>query len=662
MIHSLIALDTSKERLQLSSLKEKEPQNKISATLNRVEQDAGALNAKTTRPFGVNSDLLFGSRITGQGRHYEINGKTDPVLAMWAEKIWDVAKKEGLDPFPVRWVGMDRDTLISTTARTGFPVRFRHWSFGQAYQDLLLPQKHGHSQLYELVINTNPSYAYMLNENPLYAQKLVMAHVYGHTDFFKHNIAFQHTNRNMMEEMGTNASTIKKILDTEENVSFLAMENTLEHAMSLQWLIDLSVDKPRPLQYRSQQLENPPEVAKDFGVIDDRGYPAHIRKRINSPKRLTQERAKEQKRLDKQTHQNPTEPEADVMAFIIENSPILKPWQRDVLSIVRKESYYFAPQMKTKIMNEGWASFWHEKLMLHTPALVDHQHASQISKMAGGVVAGNPHQLNPYQLGVAMFRNILDRWDKGRHGRVFESIKDREEKKNYNTHEGKGMEKIFDVRKYHTDSSFINEFFNDEVAEEIKMYTWDPSVPDFYTKRQQIKVSSREVKETKTRLLEMLENGGQPLIKVVDGNFNNAGELLLNHTHRYDLDWGDAENTLKNAQSFWGRKVHLDTYQDINFKDKIPDVYIRILSSPDYLASLPNESEKELRTILNQKVRIKLRLTASKQAGKSVVDYHVLNESGKEIGSGDARGKLMESKLKEIEESLEQWGRKWLWK
>ncbi len=617
-------------------------------------------------PLNSHADVLFGSSalLKSRGRTYEVTDKTDPVLRHWQEEIEKVARREGLDPFPTRYYVMDRDTLISTTARTGFPVRYNHWSFGQAYQDMLLPQKHGHSNLYELVINTDPTYAYLLNENPLYAQKLVMAHVAGHSDFFRHNMTFRETNRGMLNRVGDNAMNIRHILDHNENVTFEEMEKFIDRVLSVQWLIDLSEPKPRPIKYEPHHLRKSVEVASDYGKIDDEGYPAHIRERLNSSERLTKERQEELERMETKANKIPHEPEPDVLAFLIENSPALKPWQRDVLAMLRDESYYFAPQIKTKIMNEGWATFWHHKLMTEMPELVDHEHATDVAAMHSRVIAGQKFNLNPYQLGFYMFKNLKEAWDKGRHGDEYEKITDYETRKNWDTKENKGLEKIFEVRTLENDYSFLNKYFTKDVAEEMAMYTWDPSVPDYWNKRQQVKLTSRDYKEIKQRMLNMLENGGQPLIRVVDGNFENRGELRLEHVHSYDLEWGEAEDTVTNLRDLWGRPVHLDTYQEIDFLKEVPPYFVQIMNDPNWQASLPPESIEKLEKILKQRLRIKIRLTGDKDGGSgpSKPTYHALDENGKVIGDRARIERMRKEKLAEINRELEKWQREYLWK
>ena len=544
----------------VSGVSTKIPNNNLT-----IQKSIGNANTQleVKEPENIQAETPLNSGVAGYGHSigrgtlgrdcYPVNEKTTPELEKWREIIWDVAQKEKLDPFETQFWMMKRDTLLQTAARTGFPIRYRHWSFGQAYQESLLPQKHGLANLYELVINNDPCYAYLLEENPLYAQKVVIAHVMGHSDFFKNNYLFNGTNRQMLNRMADHAGSIQKILDTKK-VSFEEMERFIDRVHSIQWLIDLDNNAPRKLNIDAIIDKEIDKVPDDWGKVDASGFPSHMQKRINDHERVTNEQEQEEKRREDALKKIPAQPDRDIIAFIIENSHNLKPWQRHVLSLLREESYYFAPQLQTKIMNEGWASYWHTRLMKQ-PEIMDQENTSNIGRMFGNVTALSPHSLNPYALGLEMFLDIEDKWNKGQHGQEWDDIAGMEEKKNYDNKSMKGLEKIFDVRRTYKDAEFIRTFFTEDVAQKLKMYTWDPE----YKNSPELVISSRVFNEIKSRLLEMLENGGQPLIRVVDGNFENKGELRLEHVYSYELKQDYAELTLSNIKALWGRPVHLDT-------------------------------------------------------------------------------------------------------
>ena len=516
-------------------------------------------NPQTDSTSSTNVSVAGYGHTIGRGIYgrdcYPVNQKTTPELEKCREIMWKVAHEEKLDPFETQFWVMKRDTLLQTASRTGFPIRYRHWSFGQAYQESLLPQKHGMANLYELVINNEPCYAYLLEENPFYAQKVVMAHVMGHSDFFKNNYLFSGTNRKMLNRMGDHAGSIQKILDTKK-VSFEEMERFIDKVHSIQWLIDLNNLSPRKLNTSAISDLEIEKVPDDFGKIDVSGLPSHMEKRINDHTRILTEQEQEEKRRENGLRKLPPNPERDVLAFIIENSYTLKPWQRHVLSLLREESYYFAPQLQTKIMNEGWASYWHTRLMKH-PGIMEPEHATDIGRMFGNVMALPKLGINPYALGLEIFLDIEEKWNKGQHGPNWDAITDMKERKKYDTGDMKGLEKIFEIRRTYKDVEFLRTFFTEDVARKLKMYTWDPESED----NPDIIISSKYFDDIKNRLIEMLDNGGQPLIQAIDGNHDNRGELRLEHIFSYELKQDYAETTLENIKALWGRPVHLDTYK-----------------------------------------------------------------------------------------------------
>ena len=238
--------------------------------------------------------------------------------------------------------------------------------------------------------------------------------------------------------------------------------------------------------------------------------------------------------------------------FLIEHAP-LEDWQQDILAIVREESYYFAPQGMTKIMNEGWASYWHSKIMtekqLSDAELIDYaDHHS-------GTLGTRPGVINPYKLGLELFRNIEDRWNKGKFGKEYEECTDVEAKRKWDRPLGQGREKIFEVRKIYNDVSFIDTFLTREFCEEHRLfnYGYDASTGRWV-------ILDRDYQKVKEKLLFQLTNLGDPFIYVVDSNYENRGELYLYHRHDgVDLRLDYARDVLVNIHKIWTRPAHLET-------------------------------------------------------------------------------------------------------
>jgi stage V sporulation protein R len=243
------------------------------------------------------------------------------------------------------------------------------------------------------------------------------------------------------------------------------------------------------------------------------------------------------------------------MLFLQEHAP-LRNWERDVLGMVREEAYYFAPQGRTKIQNEGWASFWHSKLMteklLHPSELIDYaDHHS-------GTMATSPGRLNPYKVGIELWRDIEERWNKGRHGPEWEACDDYAVKRTWDTGAMKGREKVFEVRRHYNDVTFIDEFLTADFVRRHGLFTYE-----FDRRSNQYVIADRDFRAVKEKLLFMLTNFGQPTIEVTDANFLNRGELLL--VHRFEgipLKIDQALDTLEHVQSIWKRPVNLETVVD----------------------------------------------------------------------------------------------------
>jgi stage V sporulation protein R len=378
-----------------------------------------------------------------------------------------------------------------------------------------------------------------------------MAHVYGHCDFFKHNSYFAHTTRKMMDEIANHGARIRRYAERfgEDEV-----EAFMDRCMSIDDLIDIhSVAIRRRAEgsrydFSDQKSEEAgPNRFKSKEYMED--Y-------INPPDVLRAEEEEARKLKAKIPELNfPERPEKDVLLFLIEHAP-LRPWQRDVLSIVRDEAYYFYPQAQTKIMNEGWASYWHSTIMtkkaLSPSELIDYaDHHS-------GTMATSGRRLNPYKLGIELLRDVEERWNTGRFGPEYDECDDLDAKRNWDKQLGLGRQKIFEVRRVHNDITFIDTFLTPEFCLRHKMFSFA-----YAEQTSNYVIESREFEQVKQRLLFSLTNFGKPWIYVLNGNFRNRRELLLRHDHNgIDLKLNHARDVLVNVQSMWARPVHLETVVD----------------------------------------------------------------------------------------------------
>jgi stage V sporulation protein R len=264
------------------------------------------------------------------------------------EEIEAHAIEYGLDFFPILYEVLDYRTLYETAAMMGFPTRYPHWRFGMEFDQLMKGHIWAGSTIYEMVINTNPSYAYLLEGNEDVTQKMVMAHVTGHVDFFKNNMWFAHTNRKMLDAMANHATRIQRIIDRQ---GYDVVEDFIDTCLSIENLIDYHapyIKRPEAQSYVPVMGNDEETVVEGLKVERD-----YMRDYINPPEFLQEQRKKIEEERAK-TRRFPENPQKDILLFLMNYAP-LERWQHTVLEIIREEAYYFAPQGMTKITNEGWA-------------------------------------------------------------------------------------------------------------------------------------------------------------------------------------------------------------------------------------------------------------------------------------------------------------------
>ena len=475
-------------------------------------------------------------------------------LAELQQVIEGHAKSYNLDFFDVIFEILSYEEINMVAAYGGFPTRYPHWRFGMEYEELKTAYTYGLQKIYEMVINNDPCYAYLLEGNSLVDQKIVMAHVFAHCDFFKNNVWFRDTNRKMMNTMANHGTRVRRYM-SKHGVD--EVEGFLDKCLSMENLIDMhaSLIKRREEIKRVKEGEQDNENAiAPLGVHKlpvKRGYldpyvnPAEFIEKQKKKKIKERERAKS----------FPLNPERDVLLFLMEHAP-LKRWQRDVLGMIREEAYYYSPQGQTKIMNEGWATYWHSTIL--TQKVLTDGEVIDFADHHSGTLGTRPGRLNPYKIGLELFRYIEEKWNKGRCGKEYAECDDSERKNRWDKRWGQGRQKIFEVRRLHNDVTFIDEFLDEEFCNNQKMFGYG------YNKQSNNwEITEREFKKVKAKLLFGLTNFGQPVIEIVDSNHSNRGELLL--MHRYEgvtlkVDWAQA--TMENLFLVWTRPVLLRTVMD----------------------------------------------------------------------------------------------------
>ncbi len=446
-------------------------------------------------------------------------------LEKWDRKIRRIAEQEGLDPFPQEFEICDSHEMLGYEAYAGMPSHYPHWSFGKTFERMRTLYRHGVAGLpYEMVINANPALAYLKRDNTLLLQILTIAHVYAHNDFFKNNVNFAHTRPEYtIEKFKAHADRIRAYIE-DPSIGLERVESILDAAHALQYQCRRA--KRIPPASRQEQERRAVERAmppKDpFSTL-------HPRREYHPPD-LTRV---------------PLEPEEDLLLFIRDQNPYLEPWERDLLTIVRERADYFLPQIETKIMNEGWASYWHHRI-LHRLELPPALHIEFI-KRHNQVIRPVRGGLNPYHLGFKIFEDIFRRWEEP-------SAEEREE---YGRPGGEGLARIFQVREVDRDASFLRQYLTEELMRELDLFQHEKKGKD----RVITKVSSpdgwKAVKET---LLKNVGLGSIPVIKIVEVKSRGDQEMILEHEYDgRELDRRYADRTLGYVQRLWGKKVSLLT-------------------------------------------------------------------------------------------------------
>ncbi len=446
------------------------------------------------------------------------------------EEIMQVADSFGLDYYPMRYEICPSD-IIYTFGAYGMPTRFHHWSFGKTFHKMKTQYDLGLSKIYELVINSNPCYAFLLDGNSLIQNKLIAAHVLAHCDFFKNNARFSRTNRDMVESMSASAARIRQY---ESEYGATTVETFIDAVLGIQEHIDPSLTHTFN-SYRQKQsmLERRQKTVRSVrqGPYDDLWSlekPDHEHKDGKQP---TNSNVNDEKASNKRESESaqarppfPSEPEKDVMWFLEEYSPILVDWQRDIMTMLREEMLYFWPQIETKIMNEGWASYWHQRIIREldlTPA-----ETIEYAKLNASVVQPSTHSLNPYYLGLKIFEDIERRY---------------------------GRDKMFEVREFDSDISFLRNYLTKELVEELDLYIFEKQGAEW-------KITEKGWEHVRDQLVESKVNGGFPVLHITDGDAGNNGGLYLIHAYEgIELDLKYLEKTLPYVYKLWGKSVHLET-------------------------------------------------------------------------------------------------------
>ena len=495
---------------------------------------------------------------------------TDEEKRIFGEAL-QKCKDYGLDFYPTIIQKVRYDEMSEIAAYGGFPHRYPHWYWGMQYEELQRGYEYNQHRIYELVVNTNPCVMYIMASNTMLDNVTVVFHATGHNDFFKNNIFFTPTDENMMNKLSSNAARIRKYIARwgRERVT-----EFIDHVIRIQTLID-------PAKAWTERVIREPvikdkreyEYPRRLKVCSDR---MHMDPWIN-PKTFIDD---EYKRIEDDELSKELElfqvSDKDIFGFLKDYAH-LKPWQQDIISMLYEESMYFSPQRATKTINEGWASMMDYEFIARQGfcALGQKTHDMGIVEYAShkmGVLGGK-YSTNPYKTGFYLFLDIEERWNKGQFGTEYEECRNMRQKEEWDTKAGLGKQKIFEVRKYYNDVTFINEFFTQEFCNKFEYFEWK------HYPNGEWKIESRDAKRIKRKLLQKHVNGGLPDIRLVDPNHRNKNYLLLQH-YKNELDDRNlydpyARAVLTSIYYLWGKEVMLAT------KDRDNDEYVYVCVGTD---------------------------------------------------------------------------------
>jgi len=441
---------------------------------------------------------------------------TGPTLADYSARIEALAVELGLDFHPVS-VDLVPASFMVEIAVYGLPVRMRHWSFGVRYIHQLVRQHMGHSRIFEVMFPGNPCHAFMQEQNSLAENTLVTAHVLGHADFAKNNQLFTRfmdmAGSHILEQSAARAHRLERALETHGQAR---VEAVLDAALALETHIDVNLPLHRP---RYPDFEAAPTPAPDdpfrqrFAGLPGEPQP-EVRK--EAPRRTAL----------------PPQPENDLLWFVAHYAPDMEDWERDIFLAVREEAFYFHPIFACQIMNEGWASYWHARLLREANFLPHALYLEAIKAHSDVVRPFASDQelalsLNPYHLGFSLWEDIIDKH---------------------------GMAKAREICRDEDDFGFIRNYLDQALADKLDLFVYD------MRKDGETRIVNRDIRAIREAILAPRYHFGTPCIAV--SRVAGDGSLDLVHDYLRDgrgLDLPQAEKVLEYVTRVWRRPVTLHT-------------------------------------------------------------------------------------------------------
>jgi stage V sporulation protein R len=455
------------------------------------------------------------------------------------------------------------------------PTNISNWKRGREYERQRTIYENADAGLpYEVVINSNPARAYLMNSNVFAVQCLVMSHVIGHVAFFTNNKYFRKSRQDIMQIM---YEATHRFNEYERRFSIDEVEFIVDAGHALQFHSSpfasrKTEDEKRERIFKQEKKRLHAHKSDGYGDIS-----GSSKKKINEDIELFNQKLWRKLKL-----KTPVEPTEDILRYVIDNSSILESWQKDILEVLRIEGQYFWPIIKTKYMNEGFAVTIHQKIMnkLFEEDLLTTEEHAQYNYSNSLVKAHNPVMLNPYTVGTGVWKDIEERWNKGRHGNDWENCTDVKEKEKWDTKEMNGWNKCLEIVDTYTDWFFMQDFLTAELVDEMNLYIYKKEDKNTYIDYVRTKHKAEEIRKL---IIESFGHNQIPIIEVINGNYDKKGEIALKHKWGgIELDKKYGEKTMEHIFKLYGRPVHLSTIID---KKEV------VLTIPEEPLSLEKEEE-----------------------------------------------------------------------
>ncbi|MFZ5593949.1 MAG: SpoVR family protein [Pseudomonadota bacterium] len=473
---------------------------------------------------------------------------TFDLLNDYHREIARVAAHYKLDTYPNQIEVITAEQMMDAYSYVGMPVGYTHWSFGKQFLSVEQRYRRGHMGLaYEIVINSNPCIAYLMEENTMMMQALVIAHAsYGHNSFFKGNYLFR---------TWTDAESIvdyllfarNYIAECEQRYGADEVEAVLD---SCHALMSYGVDRYKRPARLSLEEEQKRRVERE----------EYLQSRINDLWRTLPILGKG---MEKQAEEHfPAEPQENLLYFIEKNAPLLEPWQREIVRIVRKMAQYFYPQRQTQVMNEGWATFWHYTILnrMYEEGLLSDGFMIEFLQSHTNVVYQPPYDskyysgINPYALGFAMMSDIR---------RICEHPTEEDKQWFPDLADSDWVKSLDFAMRNFKDESFVAQYLSPKLIRDLKLFAVLDDEAD-----NQLEISAihdeRGYQYIRQALAEQYNlSTREPNIQIYNVNRRGDRSLTLRHlqNNRRPLN-DDADEVLKHLARLWGFTVRMETVHE----------------------------------------------------------------------------------------------------